>query len=145
MHRILAFFFLAGTTLPQTIACAGEPAVGTVDKLARNAYESVRTADEFIIGGVGVAGTTSGQETAFRHLLKQPEPLARCQQLLAEGTPAGQLYGLLGLRLLDPPTFEAALPRYRNAQTPVQSMSGCIRFRTTAAELSQQISKGNFQ
>ncbi len=87
----------------------------------------------------------SGEEAAFRQLLKEPEPVARCQKLLAEGTPAGQLYGLLGLSLLDHPAFEKSLPSYRDSKTTIQSMSGCIGFKSTAGEIARQIEKGQFK
>lgn len=123
---------------------AGTPDRATAE-LARGAYSTVKTAERFSVGGVGYAGIPSRQETAFRQLLKQPEALVQCQKLLTEATPAGQLYGLLGLRLLDQQAFQAALPRYKDAKTDILTMSGCIVMHTTAAKLARQIEKGELK
>ena len=123
------------------MACLG----WTVDACAGEAYDTVKTADWFTIGGVGIAGTTSPSEKAFRELLKGPEPVARCRALLTEGSPAGQLYGLLGLRLLDRSAFQTALPRYKDSKTVVTTASGCIVMGTTTAEVAGQIAMGTLK
>ena len=82
----------------------------------QDAYDTVKTAGMFTVGGVGYAGTRTPSELAFRELLKQPEPLVHCKKLLEEGTPAGQMYGLLGLHLLDQDAFQAVLPRYKDTK-----------------------------
>jgi hypothetical protein len=109
------------------------------------AYDTVKTAERFAIGRVGEAGIFSEQESALRELLKQPNALFRCQKLLSDGTPAGQLYGLLGLRLLDESTFKAALPRFIASKTVIQTVNGCIISRTSVAELAHKIAKGEVQ
>ncbi len=126
------------------LADAGAPD-WTAHKLAKEAYKTVKTAERFTVGGVGFAGIPSRQETAFRQLLELPEPVVRCQKLLTEATPAGQLYGLLGLRLLDQEAFRAALPRYKNAKTDIPTMRGCIVMDITAAALATQIEKGELK
>lgn len=89
----------------------------------------------------------SGESGPFtlRQLLKEPEPLVRCQKLLTEGTPAGQLYGLLGLSLLDQQAFQQALPRYRDSKTVIQSVGGCVHFSTTEAQVAKEIEKGQLR
>lgn len=121
------------------LATASEPSAVT-DKTA---YETVRTTESFAIGRVGVAGIISKQENAFRELLHQPDALAQCQKLLAEGTPAGQLYGLLGLRLLDESAFDAALPRYTASKSVIETVNGCMISHTTAAAVAGRIAKGD--
>ena len=123
------------------MACLGR----ATSAFAEEAYNTVKTAAWFTIGGVGIAGTTAPQEKAFRELLKQPEPAARCQKLLVEGSPAGQLYGLLGLRLLDQQAFQTALPRYKDSKTVITTASGCLVLPTTSAEVAQQIAAGIFK
>ena len=117
---------------------------GTAE-IAKHAYDIVKTAEQFTVGGVGFAGRPSRQEMAFRQLLKQPEPVSRCKKLLTEATPAGQLYALLGLRLLDQPAFQTALPRYKDSKTEIPTMSGCIVMRTTAAKVAKEIEKGELK
>jgi hypothetical protein len=114
-------------------------------EIAKHAYEIVQTAERFTVGGVGIAGSPSRQETAFRQLLKQPEPVSRCKKLLTEATPAGQLYALLGLRLLDQQSFQTALPRYKNSRLEIPTMSGCIVMRTTAAQVAKEIERGELK
>jgi hypothetical protein len=114
-------------------------------ELAQNAYEIIKSAERFTVGGVGFAGSPSRQEMAFRHLLKQPEAISRCTKLLTEATPAGQVYALLGLRLLDQQAFKAALPRYKESDSEISSMSGCVVTRTTAAKLAREIERGELK
>ena len=102
----------------------------------------MKTAERFSIGGVGVAGIRAKPEVAFRQLLKEPDAAARCQRLLNEATPAGQFYGLLGLRLLDDDAFRAALPRYRDSKEAIPSIAGCILMQTPASEIARRIEKG---
>ena len=142
MKAIKTLLFMAVALA--VLAHAGDPDWAAA-KLAREAYGTVKTAERFTVGGVGYAGIPSRQEAAFRQLLKQSEPLAQCQKLLTEATPAGQLYGLLGLRLLDQQAFQAALPRYKDAKTDIPTMSGCIVTHTTAAKLAKQIQNGELK
>jgi hypothetical protein len=124
------------------VALALTAFAGAAEAPAKDAYETVKTAPHFTIGGVGIAGIPSSQENAFRKLLKESGALERCQRLTTEATPAGQFYGLLGLRILDQKAFEAALPRYTDSKTEVPTMSGCIAMRTAAATLAGKIEKG---
>ena len=127
-----------------TFASAGNSDV-VAAKNTREAYEIVKAADRFTVGGVGYAGRPSESEIAFRQLLKQPNPLILCQKLLGEATPSGQLYGLLGLRLLDRKAFQAVLPRYRTSKVDVPTMSGCIVIKTTTASIAEKIDKGKYK
>ncbi len=102
-------------------------------------YTVVRSAKQFSVGGVGLANTRSQEEQAFRELLTQPGPVIRCRKLLSEGTPAGQMYGLLGLRLLDRKAFQAALPAYKNAKTGVATVEGCLVMDSTISNVVRQI------
>ena len=142
MKSIQALLFVA-VFLP-VLAWAGDSEHAS-DKLAREAYGTVKTAKSFTVGGVGYSGSPSKQETAFRQLLKQSDPIVQCQKLLAEATPAGQLYGLLGLHLLDPKAFQAALHRYKDATTEIETMNGCLISHTTVAKLAKQIEKGELK
>ena len=126
-------------------ADSGGPAAKPAATPAEEAYRIVKTAALFSIGPVGEEGRPSKREAAFRQLLKQPEPLARCQKLLTEATPAGQLYGLLGLRLLDEKAFQAALPAYKNLETEIPTMTGCILTRVKAADIAARIENGKLK
>ena len=68
-----------------------------------------------------------------------------CERLLVEATSAGQMYGLLGLRLLDQDRFRAALERYKDAKESVSTASGCIVFARTEAAISLEIESGRYK
>jgi hypothetical protein len=110
-----------------------------------NAYEVVKSAERFSIGGVGYAGTRAKPDLALRQLLKEPDAPARCRKLLTEATPAGQFYALLGLHLLDDAAFRTALPRYRDSKESIPSMYGCIVMQTPARVLARKIEKGELK
>jgi len=55
------------------------------------AYETVRSAPRFAIGGVGVAGVTSSEELAMRKLRDNQRGDEQLRKLLREATPAGQM------------------------------------------------------
>ena len=109
-------------------------------------YDTLKAAGMFTVGGVGIVGTVSGEEQAFRKLLQQPDATDRCKKLLQEATPAGQMYALLGFT----PARLGGVPGGRG---PLQGgsgvrpdrTSGCIVIHLPAAHLAQQIAAGNYQ
>ena len=108
-------------------------------------YDTLKAAEMFTVGGIGYAGTISAEEQAFRKLLQQPEPAVRCKKLLEEATPAGQMYALLGLRLLDAEAFRAAAPRYKHAKENISTARGCIVMHFPAADIAKQIAEGAYK
>ena len=90
------------------------------------AYETVRAASHFAIGGVGVAGTITPEELAMRKIRDGPQADAQLRKLLREATPAGQMYALFALRQLDPTDYAALSALYRQSSTTVPTISGCI-------------------
>ena len=120
-------------------------AEGAEPKSAGADYQLVKTTDTFTVGGIGFAGTLSQQEKAFRRLLEQPAPIEQCKKLLSEAELPGQLYGLLGLRLLDPKAFAASLPRYKASRLEVRTMRGCVVMQVAAAKVAGEIEKGDLK
>jgi hypothetical protein len=108
-------------------------------------YEALTAVTTFAIGGVGVAGTISSGETDFRALLKEPDVVEKCQKLLTDATPEGQMYGLLGLKLKDETAFVAALPKYKGSKTTLREMAGCMMGTITMGELAARIEKGSYK
>lgn len=125
-------------------ASAGDKKNADADA-AHSPYEALTAATTFAIGGVGVAGTISPAENDFRALLKEPDAVAKCQKLLTEATPEGQMYGLLGLKLKDEAAFLAALPKYKGSKTNLREMAGCMMGTITAGELAGRIEKGLYK
>jgi len=90
------------------------------------AYETVKAADHFAIGGVGVAGTVTREELAMRAIRDGPQAETLLRQLLREATPPGQMYALFALRQLGPADYETLSEPYRQNSTAVPTISGCI-------------------
>ncbi len=123
--------------------CLAALSTGAVPAAEPGQPQSVlMTVNTFAIGGVGVAGTISSGEQALRELLKQSDAVSRCQALVEKASPAGQLYGLLGLKWKDEAAFQLALKKHAGSRTRVQSMSGCILETVTVGEIAAEIQKG---
>jgi hypothetical protein len=103
---------------------AGLPVPGASGK--ENAYETVKAADHFAIGGVGVAGAITPQELAMREVRDGPQAETLLRKLLREATPPGQMYALFALRQLGPADYEALSAPYRQSSTAIPTISGCI-------------------
>src|SRR5882724_11753529 len=77
-------------------------------------------AGSFAMGGIGVAGTMSEGERALRQILKEPDAVSRLESMIPNATPAGKLYGLLGLRARDRAAYARALEMCRATDTKVE-------------------------
>ena len=94
-------------------------------KPALTDYETVRTAEMFSIGATGIAATITPTETALRRILQTPTAAEDCRKLTVAGTPAGQLYGLLGLKLIKHATYPTVAARYRFSRVDVSVTDAC--------------------
>ena len=81
----------------QSVLCVGVAVVSAAAlsvpgaRAEETAYETVRAASHFAIGGVGVAGTITPEELAMRRVRDSPQADVQLRQLLREATPAGQM------------------------------------------------------
>lgn len=107
--------------------------------------EIVRQADRFAVGGIGIAGTKSRPEVSLRNILKSATADATCRKLVSSGTMAGQLYGLLGLKLLKSEAYESVASRYLESKALVPTAAGCIFGEETVASVAQRINKGDYK
>jgi hypothetical protein len=123
----------------------GQPPKADSPDEVKKDYAAVKGAKLFSIGGIGIAGTKSGEEVAFRKVVAAPGALTRCRSLIKEGTPEGRLYGLLGLKLLDGKAYEAAAPAFQKDDAKVQSAGGCIMYQTTVAGVAKNIADGKLK
>jgi hypothetical protein len=142
----------SGFTLLRAMICFGANAliVGFLGEPAlagekSGTFETVQRAESFTVGGVGVAGTRTKQELAFRDLMKQSQPESSLRKLLVDGSPAGKMYGLLGLKLADKNAFEQALPHFTECETKIETIGGCIVMHTTVGYVAKQIARGDFK
>jgi hypothetical protein len=109
-----------------------------------DADSTLRKVGSFALGGVGVAGTISEGERALREVLKQSDAVARLESMLAQASPAGQLYALLGLRARNRSAYQRALPTYGHRNISVQTMRGCILQLESFGSLVKQIDQGDY-
>lgn len=107
-------------------------------------YRILKDAARFSIGGAGYLGTTAREERAFRVVWNRPSASRDFRRLLSEATIAGQLYALLGLKLLGAPAFRTELPMYLASPTEVEEWAGCLVMRTSASEVGGAISRGEY-
>jgi hypothetical protein len=98
---------------------------GTFSAIA-GGYESVKNAPEFAIGGIGVAGTLSPSELALREVRDGPRAEEQLRKLLNEGSPAGRLYALYGLRQLGVSDYDRLAEPYRSNHSRVKHIQGCM-------------------
>ena len=93
----------------------------------------------FALGKVSVGGIMSPGERKLRDILKRDDATATLQSIFAHGTPAAQLYALLGLRLHDRAAYDAALKTVRRDDPLVEFRQGCgaekDHFSTLLADL----------
>jgi len=109
-----------------------------------DADSTLQKATSFAMGGVGVAGTMSQGERALREVLKKSDAVARLESMLAQASPAGQLYALLGLRTRDRATYLRALMKYGERDGSVQTMRGCVLRSEPFAAVVNQIDHGDY-
>ena len=98
-----------------------------LDASTRSALDTLLHPGFFALGGVGNAACTSEGELALDHLLLDSQAAVLFRLILDHGSYEGKLYALIGLRTVDRAGYFQAVARYRNDQTPVETMSGCLR------------------
>jgi len=89
-------------------------------------WNTLKSAQWFALGGIGVAGTTSKEEKAFRSLLEEPNAISKLKALLSEANLAGQCYVLLGLYLLRDAAYQENSARYKSSDARVKAVACCM-------------------
>ncbi len=92
----------------------------------QEALHYLMTAASFESRYITEGGTRSGGYLAMRIIGRAPGADAAFKDLVAHGTIAGQLYGLVGVRRTDPAFFRANIQRYKESDAWVQTINGCI-------------------
>jgi len=103
-----------------------------------NHYDILKLSSWFAISG-GFANAATPEAHAINALCGQTNAVATFQRLLQEKGAAQQLYGLLGLHVLNAPEFKTALPSFLNSTEKVRVLSGCIAGERHVAEVARQI------
>jgi hypothetical protein len=141
MKKALSSIFVVGALL----ACIAQTTQSVDFKRAqlsskgRIAYDRLRSACIFRVGGVGYGGETSEEELALYQLLEERQAVEALRSLVTAGSHEGGLYGLLGLRLRSKEEFSRAVEIYNaRKELPEWQTTGsfeCFRLRGTRSLL----------
>jgi hypothetical protein len=109
---------------------------GNVEELAK--------VDHFAFGGIGVAGTTSKGELAFRKVMADQSAREELLKTLAAGSAAAQCYALAGLHTLADPSFEEQAKRFTKDSREVTTIGGCMMGKQPMSSVVANIRAGRF-
>jgi hypothetical protein len=107
-------------------------------------WNTLKGAQWFAFGGIGIAGTTSKEEIAFRSLLHEPNAVGRLKSLLSEANLAGQCYALLGLHLLHDQAYRENIARYKSSAARVKTVAGCMITEQPVSTVVSNIAAGRY-
>jgi hypothetical protein len=100
--------------------------------------------ESFAFGGIGVAGTTSPGEIAFREVLARSDADERFRQLLEVGNREAKCYALVALRNLESRQYPELAARFRKDQATVKTIAGCSPMELPMSAVVAAISGGNY-
>jgi hypothetical protein len=106
-------------------------------------WNTLKAAEWFALGGIGVAGTTS-RERALRSLLQEPNGAVRLKALLSEANLAGQCYALLGLYVLHDAAYQENFSRYKSSDARVKTVGGCMITEQSLSSVVANIEAGRY-
>lgn len=99
----------------------------------------LRGAARFALVATALGEPEVAEVAAFRRVLARPDADAALLDLIARGTTAGRLYGLSGLRAIDPATFRSVACATRDALDPtVRTRGFCGESEATTLELFER-------
>lgn len=130
--------------LPLAIA-VGEESAQAASKIAEDSSRVLLDAKSFIIGKAFEEGRITKPETELRELVTRKDAMEQLRTLLKEASLPGQLYALLGLRLLGSGEFDAAYDHLKDSTVSVPTMSGCLKYQITAGEVAEKIKQGTIK
>jgi hypothetical protein len=110
---------------------------------APRALDTLLRAEMVHDAAVGIAGERSELYSAFAELWNRDvaDVRASAERLIADGSPAGKVYGLLLLQKVDPAAAARAADEVGRAAEPVAVMQGCIVMPHELSELATHIVK----
>ena len=117
--KTLIITLIAGNVLSQPGISAGS---SSEDSAARD----LAAAKSFAFGGVGFAGLMSEGERNLRAVLERPDASQQLQAALAQATPAGTLYILVGLRRCDRAAYQKVFDSVARPNDNVEVVRGCM-------------------
>lgn len=136
MNRIFAvvvtLFLIASSS-------QGKEPPGLSDEAVK-AYNTVRDSETFCDTAVGFAGKTPEVVSAFRILIKQPNPERILRKLIEDATVSGQSYALCGFYHSDYKFFKKVVEPYKKSQKTVKTQMGCVGSIDTVASIVESSS-----
>ena len=110
---------------------------------ADEAQAVIGRANSFALEG-GTNGGTSPYFEAFHALYAQPDAPSRFLALLQSESLPAQLFGLMGLRVVDPESFEANMEPYLLSRARVEFLNGtCSPDSVSVSEIAAGIASGD--
>ena len=98
---------------------------------------------QYAFGGVGFAGTTSKGETLYVRILGEEGAEAKFVEVFEKGTPEAKAYALSGLQKLGSDQYEKLKAQFLKENPQVNSMTGCVISKATAAAAVARFEKKN--
>ena len=111
---------------------------------SKDDWNTLKDAGWFALGGIGVAGTTSKEERAFRSLLHEPNAAGKLKALLSEASLAGQCYAFLGLYVLHDAAYQENFARYKSSDARVKTVGGCMITEQSVSSVASNITAGRY-
>ena len=135
--KTLIIVLIAGIVLLQLC-------ISTASSSENLAARDLAAAKSFAFGGVGVAGLMSEGERNLRAVLERPDASQQLQAALAQATPAGTLYILVGLRRCDHAAYQKVFDSLARPNNEVEVVRGCMISKEPFRQLLSQIQDGRF-
>jgi hypothetical protein len=100
--------------------------IWAVSTHAADPLKTLSSIHDFAFGGIGVAGTISEGEVAFREIYNRPSAKDDFLQLLNSGNPQAKCYALVAFRGLNPQIYSSKIEEYKKDKTKVTTIGGCM-------------------
>lgn len=111
---------------------------------ANDPFHLLKTADCFRIGPIGYGADTSPEKIALVKIMNQSDSYVVLEKLFYQASPAGQLYALAGLRLVDKTKYEKLLMQIKHRNREISSQLGCIVQEEPIGNIVEDIERGEF-
>jgi hypothetical protein len=135
--KTLIIMLIAGIVLSQLD-------ISTATSSENSAARDLAAAKSLAFGGVGAAGLMSQGERNLRAVLARPDSSQQLQAVLADATPAGTLYILVGLRRCDRAAYQKVFDSLPRSDDDVEVVRGCMISKEPFRQLLSEVQDGRF-
>ena len=116
----------------------------SADAAGDDAFKRVAGSKLFAFGGIGIVGTTSEGEIAFREVMAPNSAASDMERLLKAGNAQAQCYALVGLRLKQRAAFDEKVKAFTDSRVIVETAAGCMLSKRPMSSVVEEIRKGNY-